>query len=318
MIIPRPLFEGARVAVISPAGSIHPSPSKREEIIEKCRIVLTRLGLDPVFYPSCRAAYGYLAGQDKDRAKDIMDAFTDDSIDGIYCIRGGYGVQRLLDLLDFDEIKKHPKWLAGYSDITALHIALNQFCSLVTYHTPMPSTELIEREGAKNMDDYSWEYVKKAMFGTLTGELPSAEAPSALAKGQCKGILCGGNLSLVSSSLGTPYEIDTKGKILFLEDVNESPYRIDGMLNHMRLAGKFEDCAGIVMGYYTDCDVPKDHEDKEGEEPAMRLSAVFRDLLPKDKPVMIGYTCGHDRPTMSLPLGMEAVLDADTLTLTIC
>ncbi len=317
MITPRPLFQGARVAVISPAGSINPDPSRREEIIEKCRIVLTRLGLDPVFYPSCRAAYGYLAGSDALRAKDVMDAFTDDSIDGIYCIRGGYGVQRLLDLLDFEKIKKHPKWLGGYSDITALHIALNQFCSLVTYHTPMPSTELIEREGARPMDDYSWEYLKKAMFGTLKGALPSVTVPMPQTEGCCRGILTGGNLSLVSSSLGTPYEIDTKGKILFLEDVNESPYRIDGMLNHLRLAGKFEDCAGIIMGYYTDCDVPKDHEDKKGEEPAMRLTAVFRDLLPKDKPVMTGYTCGHERPTMSLPLGETAVLDTHSLTLTI-
>lgn len=317
MITPKPLFRGARVAVISPAGATSPSPKTREEIIAKCEIVLKDLSLEPVFYPSCYTAYGYLAGEDALRAKDVMDAFLDDTIDGIFCIRGGYGVQRLLDLLDFDKIKQHPKWFAGYSDITALHIVLNQRCEMVTYHTPMPSTELIERNGSKGLDEYSMEYLKKAMFGGLQGELPSKTEVISLGKGTCEGILCGGNLSLVSSSLGTPYEIDTKDKILFLEDVNESPYRIDGMLNHMRLAGKLEECKGILLGYFTNCDLPKDHVDPEGEEPAMGLLKIFRDLLPKDKPVLISYSCGHERPTMSLPLGEKAILNGDALTLTI-
>lgn len=299
MITPRPLFEGARVAIIAPAS---PVPEEKMEDLAASAKALEDCGLKPVIYPSCRARYGYLSGTDEERAADVMAAFTDDSIDGIFCVRGGYGVQRILDRLDFGVIAQHPKWLGGYSDITALHMALNQKCQLVSYHTPMPSTEMI-----KGIDGYTETYLKKAMFGGLTGELPAAENKAelkALRKGRAEGILCGGNLSLVSSSLGTPYEIDTKGKILFLEDIGEAPYRIDGMINHMRLAGKFEDCSGILLGAYTDCQAGK-------PEASLSLEEIFRDLLPEDKPVLMGYSCGHCLPTMSLPMGAEAVLDAD-------
>ncbi len=304
MITPKPLYKGARIAIVAPASGLKVVGEEREEKLKQCVAVLAELGLEAVLYPTCRTGYGYLGGTDEERAKDIMDAFTDPAIDGIFCLRGGYGVQRMLDLLDFEQIKENPKWFAGYSDITALHIALNQICDLVTYHAPMPSTEMI----GENFDAYSKEWLHKAMFGGLQGELPSYTKCETMNGGKAKGILCGGNLSLVSSSLGTPYEIDTKDKILFLEDLNELPYRVDGMINHMRLAGKFEDCAGIVMGYYTDC---------EPEDTVMTLKQIFKDLLPKDKPVILDYTCGHDLPTMTLPLGKMAELDADAQTLTI-
>ena len=308
-ITPRPLFPGAHVAVIAPAGPLSQDPKEREDKIHACDKVLRELGLEPYFYPSCSQAYGYLAGTDEIRARDVMEAFLDPTIDGIFCIRGGYGVQRMLDKLDFEKIRKHPKWFAGYSDITALHIALNQKCQLVTYHSAMPSTELIQ-----GVDEYTMNWLKAAMFGDLTGglidELPSATPVKSLwEEGKtAEGILCGGNLSLVSSSIGTPYGIDTKGKILFLEDVHEDIYRLDGMLNHMRLAGLFEDCEGIIMGYYTDCD---------GGKEIMPLEQVFRDLLPKDKPVLIGYSCGHARPTMTLPFGANVRLDTASCTLSV-
>lgn len=302
MQIPKPLHEGARVAVIAPAS---PIPEEKQGDLEASERVLKEWGLNPVIYPSSRARYGYLAGSDEQRAADVMVAFLDDAIEGIICVRGGYGVQRILDRLDFERIRQHPKWLGGYSDITALHIALNQRCGLLTYHTPMPSTEMIG-----GLDAYTEEYLKKAMFGGLSGQLPAAKENKmqTLRPGKAEGILCGGNLSLVSSSLGTPYEIDTKDKILFLEDVHEAPYRIDGMINHMRLAGKFEDCAGILLGAYTDC---------EAENASLTLQQVFDDLLPQGKPVLMSYTCGHCLPTMSLPLGARAKLDADAKTLTI-
>ena len=123
-----------------------------------------------------------------------------------------------------------------------------------------------------------------------------------------EGLLCGGNLSLVSSSLGTPYEIDTKGKILFLEDLHEALYRLDGMFNHLRLAGKFKDAAGILLGYWIDC------PDEKG---VMELETVLRDMIPADKPVLYNYSCGHSLPTMSLPLGEKARIDLKTKTLTI-
>lgn len=308
-ITPRPLFKGAHVAIIAPAGPIRGDEQEVEKVIRECDKALRSWGLEPYFYPSTRMRYGYLAGTDEARARDVMEAFMDETIDGIFCIRGGYGVQRMLDRLDFEEIRKHPKWFAGYSDITALHIALNQFCQLVTYHTPMPSTEIIKED----FDEYTKEWLKAAMFGDLTGglidELPSAtEVHSLWDEGPtvAEGRLCGGNLSLVSSSIGTPYGIDTKGKILFLEDVHEDVYRLDGMLNHMRLAGLFDDCVGIVMGYYTDCGTPED---------VMKLEQVCRDLFPKDKPVLMNYSCGHQRPTMSLPLGTNMRLNVADGTL---
>ena len=298
MITPKPLFPGARVALIAPS-----SPVPEATQVEESAACLRAYGLEPVLYPTCLAHYGYLSGSDQARAQDVMDAFTDDSIDGIFCIRGGYGTQRILPLLDFDRIQAHPKWFAGYSDVTALHGMLNDVCGFVTYHTPMPSTEI-----RRGLDEYTEEYLKKAMFGNLTGRLPSASPVQILSPGCAEGPLAGGNLSLVSSSLGTPYEIQTKGKILFLEDVNEAPYRIDGMLNHLRLAGKLADCAGILLGYYTDCTASK-------PELSLSLEQVFHDLLPTDKPVAIGYTCGHSRPTMSLPLGAQARLENGTLTI---
>lgn len=295
MITPKPLKKGARIAVVAPAS---PVPREKEEDIKASQLALEGYGLVPILYPSCFARYGYLAGSDAQRAEDIMKAFQDETIDGIFCIRGGYGVQRILDWLDFEQIGKHPKWFGGYSDITALHIALNQYSHLVTYHTPMPSTEMI-----KGMDGYTETYLKKAMFGDLIGNLPAEEIQT-LRKGKARGILCGGNLSLVSSSLGTPYEIDTKGKILFLEDVHEAPYRIDGMINHLRLAGKFEDCAGIILGAYTDCEA-------SDPEASLSLKQIFDDLMPQNKPVIMQYSCGHCLPTMSLPMGAAACLDAD-------
>ena len=298
MITPKPLFPGARVALIAPS-----SPVPEATQVEESAACLRAYGLEPVLYPTCLEHYGYLSGSDQARAQDVMDAFTDTSIDGIFCIRGGYGAQRILPLLDFDRIQANPKWFAGYSDVTALHSMLNDVCGFVTYHTPMPSTEI-----RRGLDEYTEEYLRKAMFGTLTGSLPSASPVQVLSPGRAEGPLVGGNLSLISSSLGTPYEIQTKGKILFLEDVDEAPYRIDGMLNHLRLAGKLADCAGILLGYYTDCAASK-------PELSLSLEQVFHDLLPTDKPVVAGYTCGHSRPTMSLPLGAQARLENGTLTI---
>ena len=308
-ITPRPLFPGAHVAIIAPSGPIRGDEAQREEVIHQVDAKLRSWGIEPYFYPTTKMSRGYLAGTDADRARDVMEAFKDPSIDGIFCIRGGYGVQRMLDLLDFEEIAKHPKWFAGYSDITALHIPLNQKCHMVTFHTPMPF-EFVKDD----FDAYTEKWVKAAMFGELTGglldELPSIRPTHSLWEegSVAEGILVGGNLSLVSSSIGTDYAIDTKNKILFLEDVHEDVYRLDGMLNHMRLAGLFDDCAGIVMGYYTDCGAP---------EELKKLEEVCRELFPKDKPVLMDYSCGHERPTISLPLGANVRLDTAARTLSV-
>lgn len=288
MFTPKPLFPGARVALIAPAGPVPP-----EKFGPAVRAV-EELSLNPVIYESCRRAHGYLAGDDRMRAKDVCGAFADDTIDGIFCIRGGYGSQRLMNLIDWNLIRRNPKVFCGYSDITALHIVFNQKCGFVTYHTPMPSTEL-----CMNPDEYTLSNLKKVLFGEKIGELqnPANKPLETLVGGCASGMLTGGNLSLVSSSLGTPYEIDTRNKILFLEDVGEEPYRIDGMLNHLKTAGKFRDCAGILLGSFT-------KSEAENPEKSLTLEEVFQELIvPEHKPAIRNLACGHSMPALSLPLG---------------
>jgi len=302
MLIPKPLFPGARVALVAPASAVP------EEKLQPALDYVRSLGLEPVVYPSCCFANrdGYLAAKDAQRAKDLNDAFADASIDGIWCIRGGYGSHRILPLLDEEMIRKNPKWFGGYSDVTALHTFFNQVCGFETYHCTMPSTE-------PNPDVFTLDWLKKALFGSLTGELssPAGEAPKKLVPGKVSGVLCGGNLSLLAASLGTPWEIDTRDKILFLEDIGEKTYRVDSMLTQLRNAGKFRDCAGIILGAWTDC--PPEYPEK-----TLLLPEIFQHLIvPAGKPAVCDVACGHVLPTLSLPLGRRCTLDAENCTITL-
>ena len=302
MIRPRPLFPGARVALVALASAVP------EEKLQPALAYVKSLGLKPVVYPSCCFANrdGYLAASDAQRAKDLQDAFADPSVDGIWCIRGGYGGHRILPLLDAEMIRSNPKWFGGYSDVTALHTFFNQICNFETYHCTMPSTE-------PNPDAFTLQYLKKALFGNLSGRLSSPEGqnPHTLVPGKSSGVLCGGNLSLLAASLGTPWEIDTRGKLLFLEDIGEKTYRVDAMLTHLRNAGKFRDCAGIILGAWTDC--PPEYPEK-----TLLLPEIFEQLIvPAEKPAIMDAACGHVLPTLSLPLGRMCTLDADRCTITL-
>ena len=303
MLTPNSLYPGARVALLCASSLI------AEERLEPSIVAVKAMGLEPVVYPSCYYVnrHGYFAADDAQRAKDIQDAFSDPTIPGIICIRGGYGAGRLLPFLNWKDIARHPKPLYGYSDVTALHIALNQCCRMVSYQTPMPSTEWY-----KDTDDFTVTYLRRALFGALTGPMPMGGNVETLQGGKAKGLLCGGNLSLVCDSLGTPWEIDTKGKLLFLEDVGEKTYRIDGMLTQLRNAGKLDDCAGILLGYWTDCE-------PEYPDRTLTIPEIIEEVvLPAGKPVLSGLACGHSLPTMSLPLGATVVMDADAKTLEAC
>ena len=231
---------------------------------------------------------------------------SDPSIDGIWCIRGGYGAHRLQPLLDTETIRKNPKWFGGYSDITALHLYLNQVCGMESYHCPMPSTEY-------SPDEYSLNWLKKALFGGLSGVLnmPEGKNAATLVPGTAEGVLCGGNLSLLAASLGSPWEIDTRGKILFLEDIGEKTYRVDSMLTSLRNAGKFDDCAGIILGAWTDCP-------PEIPERTLLLPEIFQQLIvPSGKPAIMDVACGHCLPTLSLAMGRMCRLDADNCMITL-
>ena len=302
MLTPKPLFPGARVALVAPASAVP------EERLQPALDFVRSLEMEPVVYPSCYFANrdGYMAATDSQRAADINNAFADPSIDGIWCIRGGYGGHRILPLLDTDMIRKNPKWFGGYSDVTALHTCFNQVCGFETYHCTMPSTEF-------KQDAFTTEWLKKALFGGLTGDVsnPEGQKMATLVPGTVSGILCGGNLSLLAASLGTPWEIDTKGKILFLEDIGEKTYRVDSMLTQLRNAGKFRDCAGIILGAWTDCE-------PEYPEKTLLLPEIFQQLIaPAGKPAVTDLACGHVLPTVALPLGRMCTLDAQNCTITL-
>lgn len=303
MIRPKPLNKGDTVAIIAPA-----SPADKN-LIDSCINSLENLGLNVVVGKSCTSEYGFLSGTDDIRANDINSMFANKSINGIFAIRGGYGCARLLNLIDFNLIKKNPKVFIGYSDITALHIAINQKSKLITYHGPMVSTELI-----KGLDEYSFNYYNKFLFcnDNMIELCNPIENPiKTINPGVAEGKLIGGNLSLICSSLGTKYEINTKNKILFLEEVGEVPYKVDRMLTHLKQSGKLKDANGIILGAFTDCVAPKDKK-------SLSLDDIFNEIiLPLKKPTIYNLACGHCLPTLTLPLGAKIRLDANNIKLNV-
>ena len=293
MIRPKTLQPGDRLAVL--CGS-SPTSKSAEELMQAVR----DMGLEPVLYPSATAKHGFLSGVDAIRAADMNAAFADESIKGIVCTRGGYGFHRILPLLDWKTIKKNPKIFGGYSDVTAMLNALNQICGMESYHMPMVGA------WGDGLDEYTAPFVKSILFGEPVEFVnPEGSPITTIVPGKAKGRLCGGNLSLLAASLGTPYEIDTKGKILFIEEIGERPYKVDGMLTHLRNAGKFDDAAGIILGGFTDC------QDKEGVIGGLSLEDIYQELIvPAGKPTISGVVCGHCSPSMSLPMGRLFKMDA--------
>ncbi|MFJ5789711.1 LD-carboxypeptidase [Lysinibacillus sp. NPDC093197] len=302
MIRPKALTKGDTIGLISASGAT--PPEKLYPAIDS----IEKLGFNVIVGETCRARHGYLAGSDELRAHDVNEMFRNPHVDGIFCIRGGYGATKILPRLDFEMIKENPKVFAGYSDVTALHIAFNQKCGFVTYHTPMPSTEFI----AQNMDQFTWDSFMKQVMATDNNCLllnPPQQPMTTLVTGKATGQLVGGNLTLITASLGTPYEIDTKGKILFLEDIDESEQRVDRMLTQLKLAGKLDEAQGLLLGAWTNCgpDNPK-HPER-----SLSLNTIFEEILkPLKKPILMDLTCGHCLPTMSLPLGRIITVHADT------
>ncbi len=299
LLVPNTLKKGDKVGVINPSGCIRDKQNLLDGIA-----YLESLGFDVVVGESCNSQYGYLSGSDEVRANDVNKMFKDETIKGIFCGRGGYGVHRILDKIDFEMIKNNPKYFSGYSDITGLHIAINQKCGFVTYHSPMISTELYIPQDSDTILDF-----EQMIFDGVTSReiqnAPRNKKLEVLHDGVTEGVLVGGNLSLVADLVATPYEIETKGKILFLEDVEEAPYAIDRKLMQLKLAGKFDDCAGVILGGFTDCNAD------EGK-PTLTLEQIFQDVLGDfKKPIVYGLNCGHCMPTTSLPLGANVKLDAD-------
>ncbi|GIN56298.1 S66 peptidase family protein [Lederbergia ruris] len=296
MEIRKRLGVGDKIGLTAPAGPTD------EGKLNKGIAVLKNLGFQVKVGLTCyQNEGGYLAGPAIMRANELNQMFADPNIDAIFCLRGGYGAMQILPFLDFDMIANHPKMLIGYSDITALHIALQQKSDLVTIHGPMPASDLISAS----------DFTIQSLLSVLTNahssgriENPPGEIMECLVPGKAEGILTGGNLALITSLLGTPFEINTKGKILFLEDVGEEPYRIDRMLTQLALAGKFDETEGILLGSWTDC--------QSSNLNSFQVKDVFRRIIaPFGKPTVMNVRAGHCEPAITLPFGVPVLLQAE-------
>jgi len=300
MYVPASLQAGDQDALIAPSGSIGDG-AHVDYAVEFSR----RLGLVPVEGASCRKINGHLAGTEAERAADFNWAFGDPDIKGVFCIRGGNGAAKILDKIDFDLIRANPKGFYGYSDISVLHAAINQRTGLITYHTPMLAEPNFQQADVYTLDQHRRYIFDPGYKGGL--ELPEGNLDF-LVEGTAEGMLCGGNLAALSGTMGTPYEIDTRGKIFFIEEVGQSPPHIDRRLNGFRLAGKLSHCAGIIFGQFTNC--------AGAGRLSLDVEAVIRSL-GLTVPVIWNFPCGHELPTTSLPMGAVARMDSRAGTLTI-
>ncbi|GAA3650996.1 LD-carboxypeptidase [Nonomuraea antimicrobica] len=285
---------GDTVAVVSPSGP--PSADLLRRGVER----LTSLGLKVVVgaHALDRQHLDYLAGDDTARAADLQAAWCDPAVSGVFCCRGGYGAGRLLGLLDWDAMRAAgPKVLLGSSDITALHNAFAIELGVSTLHGPMAACDPIAGDD-EGPEPRTWESLREALFGTRT----LARGDRVLAPGRAEGVLSGGNLSLLASMCGTRWQPSFAGRIAFLEDIGEEPYRVDRMLTQLLQAGAFDGVRGIALGSWVDCGDPY---------------LVLEDRLkPLGVPILAGLPVGHGTPQMSVWLGALGVIDTESCSLT--
>ena len=309
MIKPKKLQKGDTIGIIGCAGFATP------DLIEKGTKILAEMGYKVKIGKSCGKTWYSFSGEDQLRADDINNMFADKNIDAVMCMRGGYGCNRLIDLIDFEIIKGNPKLFIGYSDVTTLHCAIEQYANMVTIHGPMliPNFANIPQEvhadgvlkinnrsaatlsslnadnkgvsydlgkyNNKNCELNGYNFTKESFLNIVEGKAeflnnPSTEKIKTLIPGICTGKLAGGNLELASNTLGTNYALNSKGKILFLEDVNEYTYKVDKMMYHMKHCNVFKECVGVIFGDFKNCgkEKPCDFEILE------QLKLFFKEL----------------------------------------
>ncbi|HJW94320.1 MAG TPA: LD-carboxypeptidase [Thermoanaerobaculia bacterium] len=304
---PKALAAGDTVGLVLPATA-----ASAQDEIAFAKEQMEAIGFKVVLGKHVYDRWGYFAGRDRDRADDINAFFADDAIAGIVCYTGGWGSPRVLPYLDYQLITRKPKVLMGYSDITALLNAIHRMTGLVTFHGPV---------GGSTFEPYTLENFKRVVMtaspaGLLT---PPSKKPNELidrtnrivklAPGKARGALVGGNLTMVASVTGSIYAPDTAGRILFLEDTHEEPYRIDRMLTELALAGAFKNIAGFMWGRCTDCE-PKGN--------SFSLEEILRDRFASlGVPALSGLSFGHIEQKLTLPIGVMATIDGDAGTVSI-
>jgi muramoyltetrapeptide carboxypeptidase len=296
MRLPPLLSAGARVALVAPAG-----PLRGAEELDAAIANARSLGWDPRPGANVLGRHDYLGGTDAERLKDLNAALADDDVDGVWCVRGGYGAMRLLPHVDWASLTRRPRALLGFSDVTALHAAASTRCELITYHAPTARVTL---------SDFSRASLVRAV---VEGRDPCGLADGArtMRAGRAHGRLVGGNLALLAALAGTPYAPDYRGALLVLEDVGEPAYRLDRMLTQLRMSGALAQIAGLVVGHFTDA------------TPGHDLSPDTLDVLIGEAadvagvPAIVGVPVGHIHDQWTVPIGANAELDADARTLTV-
>lgn len=290
IIIPPRLRKGDVVGLVAPAG-----PILNEENFHAGVRMLREIGFEVKYSPEITRCAGYLAGSDSERAVEFEDLWGDDDVKAILAVRGGYGSLRMLPLLDMDLFRSHPKIFMGFSDICVLHTAIFKHTGLVTFHGPMVTT--LAKADKNSVHSF---------FETLTQKQPQSipnKGIEILVNGSIKGKLLGGNLACMTHLLATPYDLPWDGCILFFEDVNEAPYRIDRMLTQLKAAGKFDHVAGILLGSFNEC----------GDQELIWERVL--DLVDTKIPVWGNFPIGHGEQNFTLPLGVEVEMDGNSGTL---
>lgn len=291
---PSALKPGDTIAISSPAGAVWDDTQ-----VEKFKGIVESLGFKVKLGQTLKEKHGYFAGTDELRAKEINTFFADKDVKGIFCMKGGWGCARLLDKLDYELIKKNPKVIMGFSDITSLLVAINSKTGLVTFHGPV---------GNSGWNDFSVDYIKRVLMKKelVTYMYPEKDEdkPHTITSGKTKGILVGGNLTVLAGIIGSEYLPNWKNKILFLEEAKEEPYSIDRMLTQLKLAGVLNNISGFVFGKCVKCDA---------EEP--NKAFLFKEVLeqhikPLGIPAFYGAMLGHIENKYTMPIGIETEIDA--------
>jgi muramoyltetrapeptide carboxypeptidase len=306
LIKPKPLSKGDTIGLVTPSSSISRAS------FEKALSNLDTLGFYVKYSENMRVRKGFLAGTDQQRVADLHAMFTDESVAGIVCARGGYGAGRILSMLDYELIRNNPKVFVGYSDITALHFAIQKYAGLITYHGPVGASDFTKFT-QDSFEDVLMKSKRRYEFGVqdIQKDNPSHIVISG---GEATGLLVGGNLSLIISLMGTPYDIDFENKLVFIEEIGESPYKVDRMLTQLLNSGKLDKAAGIVMGIFNDCETKETDPDYDT---SLSLKEVLLDRLGKFKiPIAYGLPFGHISNNATIPFGIKANFDAEKGSLT--
>lgn len=285
-------------------GIVAPASTWDKADFDAAVAALRRMGYRLKIAPSCKKEFGYFSGTDEERAADLNRFFADDEVDAILCVRGGYGSARILDKLDYKKIARHPKQFIGFSDITALHIALGDKSGLATVHGPV----LLSFADGVNRADYTDGNFFKGLSGRLyPGEIPmpAGKRLQTLYPGEAKGVIVGGNLSLIASLVGTPYELKGDGALLFIEEIGAYTYQIDRLLRQLWQSGLLQRVDGILIGNISGADDDYEEGDFRLEDILKQYAQLVR------KPMIVGVPAGHAGDNLYLPFGVRAVMKAD-------